>query len=51
MWLCDERLMHDGQQYHQYQQNKQPHLTSTSLTTIKIKTYNGKNRKNLILTY
>ena len=36
-------LRHDGQQFHQYQQNKQPHLTSISLTTIKIKTYNVGN--------
>jgi hypothetical protein len=43
MWLWNEGLSHDGQQFHQYQQNKQPPLTSTSLTTIKTSTYNVEN--------
>jgi len=43
MLLCKERLIHDGQQFHQFQQNKQPHLTSKSLTTMQIRAYNVVN--------
>jgi hypothetical protein len=43
MWLWNEGLSHDDQQFHQYQQNKQSPLTSTSLTTIKTSTYNVEN--------
>ena len=41
---CDyEGLIHDGQLIHQYQQSKQSHLTSKSLTTIKTRTHNVRN--------
>ena len=43
MWLCNEGLSHDGQQFHQYQESKQSPLTSTSLTTINTSTYNVGN--------
>jgi len=43
MWLWKESLRHVGQQLYQYQQNKQPPLTSKSLTTVKTRTYNVGN--------
>ena len=43
IWLWNEGLSHDGQQFHQYQQNKQSPLTSKSLTTIKTTAYNVVN--------
>jgi hypothetical protein len=43
MWLWNEGLSHEGQQFHQYQQNKQSPLTSTSLTIIKTRTCNVGN--------
>jgi hypothetical protein len=41
--LWNEGACHDGQQFHQYQQNKQSPLTSKSLTTIKTRTSNVGN--------
>ena len=38
MWLWNEGLSYDGQQFLQYQQNKQSPLTLKSLTTIKTRT-------------
>ena len=37
--IMERRIRHDGQQFHQYQQNKQSPLTLKSLTTIKTRTY------------